>query len=106
LENLPDSLQALNCYDNEITKLENLPTNLVGLNCAVNKITKLEQLPKSLKRLSCHGNNICKIENLCELEFFSFFGNPIENKTIIAERKYKQMKLKDIVTTYIHHIIK
>ena len=50
-ENLPNGLQKLYCYYNQITKLpENLPNGLQKLYCSYNQIIKLpENLPNSLQ---------------------------------------------------------
>lgn len=64
LENLPDSLESLDCDNNEITRIENLPTSLREFICHLNKITRLENLPNSLRVLECSFNRIERLENL------------------------------------------
>ena len=56
MDNLPQSLQKLNCCGNDITQLDNLPLNLEMLYCDSNQITKLNNLPQSLNTLTCSGN--------------------------------------------------
>ena len=64
LENLPNSLQKLNCGGNSITKLENLPNSLQELYCYNNSITKLENLPNCLQDIWYDKNKITMVDNI------------------------------------------
>jgi Leucine-rich repeat (LRR) protein len=70
-DNLPATLQKLNCSNNQITALENLPETLKQLCCSNNQITSLQtpmastvppqggitdNLPETLKQLCCSNN--------------------------------------------------
>jgi hypothetical protein len=80
LGDLPNSVQKLYCYCNNITKLENLPPNLIEVYCYGNKINKIENLPNSLKI------------------FYYYRDNPMITNNI---KKYKRFTLKSITSNSI-----
>ena len=61
--NLPNSLQRLNCSHNQITSISNnLPNSLQRLNCSFNQITSIpNNLPNSLQILECDNNKYLHI---------------------------------------------
>jgi len=62
-ENLPQSLQILLCYNNQLTSLpENLPQSLKKLWCKHNLLISLpENLPQSLEIIDCHDNQLTSL---------------------------------------------
>ena len=104
ISNLPDKLENLYCYNQQLMDLENLPTTLVELDChnnyirsldvsrlkklkvlkvSSNWIEELENLPDSLEELYCDNNRIKKINlrNLFRLRVLHISNN----KTVIIE---------------------
>ena len=55
---LPDSLENLSCWSNQLTSLPKLPNSLQILTCWGNQLTSFDntQLPNSLKELNCYKN--------------------------------------------------
>ena len=75
IDNLPDSLEELYCYDCNIPQLNNLPINLKILHCNRSKITTLDYLPQNLKILDCLNNNLIDaINKTYELKQNGFSG--------------------------------
>jgi uncharacterized repeat protein (TIGR01451 family) len=58
---LPQGLQVLHCWGNQITSLPPLPAALLDLNCGDNQLTSLPILPVSLKVLKCYSNLLTNI---------------------------------------------
>src|SRR2546425_1055217 len=63
-DNLPTSLQILDCSYNKITEIGSLPPSLQKLDCSNNRITELKNLPVSLLGLYCSNNRITELKNL------------------------------------------
>ena len=65
LENIPDSVEFLNCsYNSTINLNFGLPKELKILNCSNCYLTKLDNLPYGLKELTCSSNQIDSLDNL------------------------------------------
>ena len=45
---MPESLEHLECENNEITQLNNLPSGLTHLECQYNQIKELKNLPSGI----------------------------------------------------------
>ena len=60
-EILPNSLKELNCINNQLTSLPKLPNSLKILNCSHNKLTYLPDLPNSLRKLYCSENQLASL---------------------------------------------
>ena len=58
------SLSALNCADNNLTRLPTLPANLRTLHCSNNKLTALPTLPTTLSTLYCRSNQLLSLPTL------------------------------------------
>jgi Leucine-rich repeat (LRR) protein len=82
LDNLPNTLQILECYGNKLRNLDNLPNTLQVLYCSYNLITSLDNLPQSLQILYCSNNQINSFNqtllNCRNLNVFYYYNNPIE----------------------------
>ncbi len=60
--NLPDNLQVLNCSRNQLTSLPILPNTIQVLYCNYNQLTSLpEHLPNNLKELNCSRNQLTSL---------------------------------------------
>ena len=66
LPELPDSLSTLTVYDNNLESLPKLPTKLKNLICINNKLTSLPKLPKKIKFLNCRNNSLTSLPELPE----------------------------------------
>lgn len=55
---MPDNLQIVNCYNNQLTSLPILPNTLERLFCSKNKLTTLPTLPATLEDLYCDDNQL------------------------------------------------
>lgn len=79
LENIPNSIEYLDCsYNNEINLDFGLPEQLKILNCANCNLTKLNNLPSNLKELTCSSNHIESLDNLpCGLKILYCRNNKI-----------------------------
>ena len=64
LHELPNSLEYLNCDNNNLTELPVLPNTLIRLVCSNNNLTKLPKLPSLLKYLYCNNNNLIELPDL------------------------------------------
>ena len=64
MNNLPNSLNELDCSYNQINQLDHLPNSLKEVDCSNNKIINLNNLPNSLKQLNCDDNQIIQLDNL------------------------------------------
>ena len=60
---LPQNLEYLNCYNNQLTSLPTLLQNLEELYCYNNQLTSLPTLPQNLENLVCYNNPIYEIVN-------------------------------------------
>jgi len=49
------------CNFNELTSLENLPQSMYALNCSWNKLTSLNGCPKNLYNFDCSGNQLTNL---------------------------------------------
>ena len=99
LHKLPNSLQELNCENNQLTELSLLPNSLQKLFldnnqlkelpilpdslqylfCSINKLTELPKLPNLLQKLDCDNNKIKKLPNLPNsLQYLYCCHNPLE----------------------------
>jgi Leucine-rich repeat (LRR) protein len=58
LPDLPDELELLWCYNNNLTYIPELPKSLLMLRCNDNKLIELPELPESLEYLDGDNNNI------------------------------------------------
>ena len=65
---LPNSLEKLNCYSNQLTSLPELPTSLKYLYCSDNKLTSLPDLPNSLETLYCANNQITSLPDFTYID--------------------------------------
>jgi len=75
---LPNTLQQLDCEGNELTSLPELPTTLELLKCGCNEITSLPDLPNSLRTLFCSKNKLTSLPTLPNtLRFLDYKNNPI-----------------------------
>jgi len=75
---LPDSLNSLNCGQNNLTHLPLLPSKLQILECSDNMITDLPELPPFLVELYCNGNELHCIPHLSDsVEVLYYGGNYI-----------------------------
>ena len=64
---LPNTLEMIYCYDQNITKLPDIPLtskNLIKLSCWNNKLTKLPELPDSITEIYCEENNLTELPEL------------------------------------------
>jgi Leucine-rich repeat (LRR) protein len=78
LENIPDSIEYLDCSYNPGINLDFLKSRLCILNCSNCYLTKLNNLPSSLKELSCSHNQIDNLDNLpCGLRILYCRDNKI-----------------------------
>ena len=78
LENIPDSIEYLDCSYNPGINLDFLKNRLCILNCSNCYLTKLNNLPSSLKELSCSHNQIDNLDNLpCGLRILYCRDNKI-----------------------------
>ena len=66
LHELPNSLQQLDCSNNQLTELPELPKHLTCLYIVNNNIEYLPELPNSLRYLFCWNNSIKEIIKLPE----------------------------------------
>ena len=79
LDNLPQTLEILDCGYNKITHLDNLPLTLEQLYCHNNKITHLDNLPLTIELLYCNDNQITHLDNLpTTLEYLYCYKNPLK----------------------------
>lgn len=58
------NLERLDCFDNELQELPELPLKLVYLNCNNNQLKKLPELPETLKTLNCNNNELKSLPDL------------------------------------------
>ena len=74
---LPNSLQKLHCYCNQLTSLPKLPNSLEILCCNNNQLTSLPKLPNSLKELYCAYNQLTSLHDKLpnSLNKLNFCGN-------------------------------
>lgn len=89
ISKLPDSLQKIWCYNNEITSLpENLPDSLQIIDCSYNQTSKLpERLQNLLEKIDCSANQITKIyckdlKELTNFRRFICYGNNLEDVSL------------------------
>lgn len=72
---LPNSLLNLDCNYNSLDSLPPLPPNLVSFNCGSNQIKTMPGLPSSLKTFSCYQNKLTDLpplpQNLTHLECYN-----------------------------------
>ena len=61
---LPNSLQELNCNNNQLTSLPKLPNSLQKLSCSYNQLTSLPELSNSLNKLYCRYNMLTSLPDL------------------------------------------
>jgi hypothetical protein len=61
---LPDSLQILYCYGNNLLSLPTLPDSLQLLYCDNNNLVSLPTLPDSLQTLYCDNNKLVSLPTL------------------------------------------
>lgn len=67
LPQLPDTLEMLECSDNQITAFsQKLPEKLDILSCSNNLLTELPQLPDNLSFLFCYNNSLTQLPALPE----------------------------------------
>lgn len=66
LEELPYflNLEALECVENNLSKLPELPSHLVRLDCSMNHLKNLPTLPSTLEELSCAVNQLTTLPKL------------------------------------------
>jgi Leucine-rich repeat (LRR) protein len=120
LNNLPNTLQELDCSSNSITELNNLPNTLQGLNCSNNQIIKLNNLPNTLQGLNCSNNQIIKLNNLpntlqvlyCSSNYISdlIIPNTLQqlscsNNNLLLFDLHEYKKLNKFIKFYKIHII-
>ena len=55
LHDLPSGLRFLRCHTNRLTNIDDLPDSLESLDVAFNFITDIKKLPKKLKELEIEG---------------------------------------------------
>jgi len=67
LSELPDALQLLECYDNNLENLPEFPETLRVLFCGGNNLKTLPELPEALQRLWCWNNNLEILPELPEV---------------------------------------
>jgi Leucine-rich repeat (LRR) protein len=78
LDNIPDSVEYLNCSYNQGLVLNFLNNGLKILDCSNCYLTKLDNLPPSLKELTCSSNLINSLDNLpCGLKILFCRDNQI-----------------------------
>ena len=105
-EKLPDSLQIINCSNNQITKLpEKLPVSLQSIYCSNNQITKLHI--KNINKLVNLNNFSCKNNNLEDVSLVllkkKYFVCDDKNKLImksitgLIKRSLKRRKFKKLI---------
>ena len=61
---LPESLEKLSCYNNQLNSLPDLPKSLKELYCYNNQLNSLPDLPKSLEELYCDNNQLKSLPDL------------------------------------------
>jgi len=107
LPKLPHRLHKLFCQNNCLVSLPELPQSLVVLYCSNNQLTSLPILPDRLQTLICYGNCLVSLpilpKNLKDIEIeFNFLGkkHKITNATYynIIYNKYKTVML------ILHHL--
>ena len=64
LPELPNTLRSLECGENKLSGLPQLPTILTKLECSSNLLTGLPELPESLETLDCAGNELTVLPQL------------------------------------------
>jgi len=75
---LPQNLEILYCYKNQLTSLPTLPQNLQILYCFNNELTSLPTLPQNLKKLHCSDNELNYLPTLPQnLETLCWVNNLI-----------------------------
>ena len=93
---LPQNLEELYCYHNQLTTLPTLPENLITLYCYHNELTSLPTLPQNLKELYCSNNQLNSLPNLPQsLMLLDCINNPIYeivNSSILVQSK-KQIEI-------------
>ena len=77
LPNLPDSLEHLQFYDNNISEIPNIPRNLKKLYCPHNKLNSIPELPKTVKSINCRYNNLASFPIIPEGCEIKYDNNPI-----------------------------
>jgi len=90
LQKLPDSLQKLDCSNNQLTVLPKLPKSLKILYCYWNQLTVLPKLPKSFQILKCSNNQLSVLPNLPKSLKKIYCGN---NKLTILPNLPKSLKI-------------
>lgn len=99
LPELPQKLQILECYGNNLTTLPDLPQGLCELTCRANSLTELPKLPQSLKKIDCHNNKITTMPELPEgLQYLDCSWNRIN--TIIPFLKCNSSTFNKINYSY------
>lgn len=90
--NLPDSLEFLYMYDNDLTELHDLPSNLDTLCCCHNKnLTYLPNLPNKLKKLCCYYNNFTNLPPLPNslITLYICFNNRLTSLPLLPDNLEK-----------------
>jgi len=64
LNELPASLQTLDCSNNQLKELNELSVSLQTLDCSNNQLTELNKLPASLQTLDCSNNQLKELNEL------------------------------------------
>ena len=64
LSELPDNLEQLECYVNQLISLPELPDTLEYLNYKCNKLIELPKLPDELEMLLCQYNKLSSLPKL------------------------------------------
>ena len=97
LQQLPNSLQELYCNSNQLTTLPQLqcnsngtlPNSLQELYCEYNQLTALPQLPNSLQRIVCSHNQLTILPQLPNsLRYLICNNNLFKIKYTKSKHKY------------------
>jgi len=94
------NLKELICPGNELTELPELPENLIYLNCNNNHLKKLPELPETLKTLNCNNNELKSLPDLKNVRGCSANNNKISKMPKLT-RNIMNLYLKNNNITFI-----
>jgi len=106
IRSLPSILQFTNlkrlfCYDNEIRFLPQLPDSLEYIDCNNNNLIELPRLPKNLKMLLCYSNDIKVLPELPENLEILICG---DNSLVQLPKLPNTLKELDIYSNFVVYI--
>jgi Leucine-rich repeat (LRR) protein len=88
MPNLPEGLEALNCFENwHLRELPNLPNSLKILDVGSSKIRRLPKLPDGLRRLYCQKSELTSLPSLPDaLELINLSCTQICGELVVPSR--------------------